>query len=403
MNEIKIYGYRWIVLLVFALVNATFQMHWLVFAPITSEAAAFYGVTPIKIGMLSMCFMIMFIVFCIPASHIIDTYGFRVGVGIGVVLTAIFGLMRGVFANDFTMVFIAQCGIAVAQPFITNATTRIGAAWFPIDERATEAGLATLSQYIGFIIALAFTPFLLKAYGMKGTLMIYGVISAISLVVFFTFFKEKPPTPPSSSQKIHHTIFAGINHILRQHDMIILIIVFFIGLGMFNAVTTWIEQILSPRGFNSEQAGITGAAIMIGGILGAIILPILSDKFRARKPFIILAMIGIVPGLLGLTVTTNYSVLLASGFVLGFFIMSAGPIGFQYGAEISYPASESTSQGLLLLAGQIGGIIFIFAMDKLRSSETGAMTPCMIAFVVMSLVCLFLGTRIKESHLIKEE
>jgi len=402
MNEVKVYGYRWIILLVFAIANAIFQMHWLVFAPITSEASAFYGVTPIKIGMLSMCFMIMFIIFCIPASHIIDTYGLRIGVGIGVVLTAIFGLMRGVFANDFTMVFITQCGIAVAQPFITNAITRLGAAWFPIEERATEAGLATLSQYIGFIIALALTPFLLKAYGMKGMLMIYGVVSAISLVIFFTFFREKPPTPPSTFQEKRYSIFAGINHILRQHDMIILIIIFFIGIGMFNAVTTWIEQILSPRGFNSEQAGITGAAIMIGGILGAIILPILSDKYRARKPFIILAMIGIAPGLIGLTVATNYTILLASGFVLGFFIMSAGPIGFQYGAEISYPASETTSQGLLLLSGQISGIIFIYAMDRLRSVDSGAMTPFMFVFVILAVICIFLGFMLHESSLIKK-
>ena len=28
--------------------------------------------------------------------------------------------------------------------------------------------------------------------------------------------------------------------------------------------------------------------------------------------------------------------------------MSAGPLGFQYAAEVSHPAPESTSQGMLL-------------------------------------------------------
>ena len=49
-----------------------------------------------------------------------------------------------------------------------------------------------------------------------------------------------------------------------------------IGLGIFNAVTTWIEQILAPRGITPEQAGIIGALMMVGGILGASILPGLS-------------------------------------------------------------------------------------------------------------------------------
>jgi MFS family permease len=172
---------------------------------------------------------------------------------------------------------------------------------------------------------------------------------------------------------------------------------------MFNAVTTWIEQILSPRGFNSEQAGLIGGVMMIGGIIGAVILPLLSDKLRKRKPLLILTMIGIAPGLIGLTFATGFPMLLVSGFILGFFIMSAGPIGFQYGAEISYPTPESSSQGMLLLAGQISGIIFIYAMDKLRITATGSMTPFMIVFVAMALVNILLAFLMKESLLIRTQ
>ena len=80
--------------------------------------------------------------------------------------------------------------------------------------------------------------------------------------------------------------------------------------------------------------------------------------------------------------------------------MSAGPIGFQYAAEISYPAPESSSQGLLLLSGQISGIIFIFAMDAFRTT-TGAMTPFMIAFIVLMLINVLLTLKLKESNLIE--
>ena len=39
--------------------------------------------------------------------------------------------------------------------------------------------------------------------------------------------------------------------------------------------------------------------------------------------------------------------LLASGFALGFFLLSAGPIGFQYGAEITrFLSGESTARRL---------------------------------------------------------
>ena len=404
MEKMKVYGYRWVVLFVFALINAIVQVHWVNFASITGEAAALYRVTPMQIGLLSMSFMIMYIFLCIPASYMIDTYGLRIGVGIGAALTGIFGLLKGIYATNYTIIFISQLGLAVAQPFVMNAMTKVSAKWFPMDERATATGLAALSQYIGIIIALAVTPFIFKAYAMKGMLMIYGISSVVAAIAFLVFIKDSPPTPSSEyHDEDTVTVFAGINRMFKQRDMILLLILFFFGLGMFNAVTTWIEQILSPRGFNSEQAGLIGGVMMIGGIIGAVILPLLSDKLRKRKPLLILTMIGIAPGLIGLTFATGFPMLLVSGFILGFFIMSAGPIGFQYGAEISYPTPESSSQGMLLLAGQISGIIFIYAMDKLRITGTGSMTPFMIVFVAMVFANILMAFLMKESPLIRTQ
>ena len=400
-GPIRVYGYRWVILVLFALLNAVLQMHWVNFAPITGEAAIYYGVSTLKIGFLSMSFMLVYLVVCIPASYVIDTFGIRVGIGIGAVLTGIFGLLKGLFADDFSMIMVCQIGLAVAQPFILNAITKLGAHWFPLAERATAAGLATLSQFIGIILVMVLTPLLLKSCSMRSMLMIYGVVSALVAVVFVAFMREAPPTPPSHiTDQQRFNVFEGLRHMLRQRDMLLLLIIFFIGLGMFNAVTTWIEQILAPRGFGSEQAGIIGAVMMIGGIAGAIILPLLSDKLRRRKPFLLLAILGTVPGLVGLTFMTGYGALLVSGFILGFFIMAAGPIGFQYGAEISYPAPESTSQGLILLSGQISGVIFIYGMDAFRSATTHSMTPFLTVFIILCILNLLVGGLLKESPLI---
>lgn len=125
--DFKIYGYRWVVLMAFMFVIAINQLLWITFAPITSSATAFYGVSDLSIGLLSMCFMIVYIVVSIPASWVIDKYGIKIAVGIGVTLTGIFGLLRGVFAADYTFVLIAQIGIAIGQPFILNAITTIAA------------------------------------------------------------------------------------------------------------------------------------------------------------------------------------------------------------------------------------------------------------------------------------
>ncbi len=150
-DTIKVYGYRWAVLAAFMFIAAMTQVLWITFAPITSRAAQFYGTSDLLIGLFSLSFMAIYVVIVIPSAWIIDTWGLRTAVGIGAVLTAIFSLTRGIFASNFTLVLASQIGIAIGQPLVLGAITKLAARWFPIEERATAVGLGTLALYIGIL------------------------------------------------------------------------------------------------------------------------------------------------------------------------------------------------------------------------------------------------------------
>ncbi len=398
----KVYPYRWVVLIAFMAIVAVNQLLWITFAAITSEATQFYKVSELAIGLLSLSFMIVYILVSFPASWVIDTYGIRVGVGIGAALTGIFGLVRGLIAPNYTWVLVAQIGIAIGQPFLLNAITTIAARWFPMEERATASGLASLAIYLGILIGLTLTPYLALRLGLGGMLIVYGIVSIIALLVFLALIRERPPSPPCPpEQEARSLMLDGLTRMIRQRDFVLLMLIFFVGLGAFNAITTWIEEILVPRGFSAIQAGNTGGAMIFGGILGALLLPILSDRYRKRVPFLILAVIGATLGLIGITYVTSYTLLLIFSFIFGFFLLSAGPLGFQYGAEITYPAPEGTSNGLLLLMGQISGILFILALDAFKSPQNGSMTQPLLVLIGLLVICLILAARLKEAVSLK--
>jgi len=400
----QVYGYRWVVLGVFAVLNALVQMNWIAFASVTGDSADFYGVSVLSIGLLSMIYMIVYIVVSIPASYVIDVYGVRIGVGVGATLTGVFALMRGVFPTDYRLMVIATVGLAIGQPFVLNAITKIGARWFAVTERATAASIPALAQFIGIIVALALSPYLVTSFGITGMLRIYAALSIVGWLATVLLLRERPPTPPSrADQAERFRVLEGIRHIFRQRDMLILVVLFFIGLGMFNAISTWIEQIVEPRGFGSTDAGIVGAVMLVGGIAGAGIISVLSDRTRRRKPFLVIALVGMVPGLVGLAFASTLTLLAISSFVFGFFLMSAYPVGIQYGAEVSYPAPESTSQGIIVLAGQVAGILFIFGMDAFRSGPDASMSSSMVVFVVLTVVTIGLTLMLKESPMIIAE
>ncbi len=403
-TEFRIYGYRWVMLSVYMIAIAVNQIMWITFAPITRDAALFYGVSDLQIGILSMSFMIVYLIVSIPASWIIDTYGIRAGVGTGVVLTGVFGILRGLFSSDYNLLLIFQVGIAIGQPFLLNSITKVASRWFPVSERATASGLGTLAMYFGILLGMSLTPFLVNGRGIDGMLYLYGTVSLAAAVLFLTFAKERPVTPPCRPDQEERALaIDGMRLLFRNRDFLWLMVIFFIGLGVFNCVTTWIENILSPRGFSAEQAGISGGLMILGGIAGAIIMPVLSDRYRRRIPFIMIALAGATLSLAGITFSGNYTLLLVSAAAFGFFLLSSGPIGFQYGAEVTFPVSEGTSNGFLLLMGQVSGIAFIFGMDWFKSPVTGSMTIPLTVLGVLMFISFLLSIRLKESAFLTDD
>ena len=394
-SSFRVYGYRWVVLAVFMFVNLTIQMLWIGYAPITGPAAQFYGVSDLQIGLLAMSFMIAFIPLSLPVSWVIDTYGFRTAVSIGVVLMGVFGIVRGLVGANYTVVLWSTIGIAVAQPFLLNAWTKLPANWFALGERATAVGLVTLSNLIGTGLGMILTPILTESMPIPQVQLIYGGLAAFSAALFLVLARERPPTPPCPpGMEVRSLMLDGLKHALTVKAFWLYLAVSFIGMGIFNGITTWVEAIVRPRGFTPADAGTLGALLLAGGLLGAVVLPPLSDKQRKRRRFLLLGFVLAIPGLVGVTFATQYWLLLVSAFAMGFFLVSTSPVGMQYAAEITQPTPEGTSNGLIQLFGQ-ASVVFVYIMEAMKSTD-GAFTPALLFAVALMAVSVLLITQLKD-------
>ena len=397
IDSYKLYRYRWVVLAVFMFINLTIQMLWITYAPITGPAAEFYDVSDLQIGLLAMSFMIAFIPLSIPASWVIDTYGFRLAVSIGAVLMAIFGLLRGLAGANYSLVLWSTVGIAAAQPFLLNAWTKVPANWFAIQERATAVGLVTLANLVGTALGMVLTPILTETLSIPNVQLIFGGVAAFSSVLFILLARETPPTPPGpAGSEVRALMLDGLKHAFTVRSFNLYLIVSFIGLGIFNGVTTWVESIIRPRGFTPTDAGTLGALMLVGGILGAVIIPPFSDRQHRRTPFILLGLLLAIPGLIGLTFATSTWLLFLSAFGMGFFLVSTSPIGMQYASEVAQPTPEGTSNGLIQLFGQ-ASVVFVYIMAALQTSS-GSFTPALLLAVGLLAISALLVTRMKDSQ-----
>jgi hypothetical protein len=69
------------------------------------------------------------------------------------------------------------------------------------------------------------------------------------------------------------------------------------------------------------------------------------------------------------------------GFVFGFFLISAMPVGLTYAVEKTHPVPEATSNGILMLGGQISGLPIVFLFN---------MTAIAVLFAIAFILALLL-------------
>jgi MFS family permease len=383
------------------LANLMVQLLWITYAPITSQAAAFYGVSELKIGFLAMIFMIAFVPLSMPISWLIDRFGFYPMVALGSVIISVCAVLRGLAGTDFALAFAATVGMGVVQPFFLNSWTKVSAVWFPARERATAVGLVTLANLLGVALGLVLTPLLAAGHAISTVQLWYGVAMSAAAIIFIIFARERPATPPDFSATEERALMIdGLKHALKIGPFRRYLFIAFIGFSVFNGVTTWVEGIVKPRGLDSEQAGILGAIMLVGGVIGCVILPAFSDRRGKRRPFIILGVAGGIPGLIGLTLAPSFLLIAIACFVVGFFMVAVNPTGTQYASEIALPTPEGTSNGLIALAGQLS-VVLVYAMEPLKTLSGSYELP-LLCFAALLVVCIALALGLTEPKVYRE-
>ncbi len=407
--------YRWAVLAAYMVITVAVEVQWVALAPVARAAERFYGAqapagSVFGVDFLAMAYLLLFLVFSFPASYVIDSFGIRAGLGLGAAVAGLGGLAKGVFPSSFAAVLAGQIALGIAQPFILNAATALGARWFPLRERGTAVGLASLAQFLGIALAMVVGPLVVNGNpaspgygsGVEALLRAYAVATVAAAALSLAVIRERPRQAVEESPE-RQDVRSGLLILFKSRDYRILLVLFAIGLGIFNALSSMVDAVAAHIGV-VDSDGLIGTVMIGAGIVGALVLPILSDVIGRRKPFLVLCMGGMVPGIAGLalagricpTPSSAYAMALVSSGILGFFVMAAGPIGFEYAAEIGRPAPESTSQGLLLLVGQATGIALMAVMGA-----KGLMGPSLISFIALSAICLAGTFAIRESGVLQ--
>jgi len=381
ISAYKSYRYRWVVLAVYMYISALTQLYWLNFAAIDTFVEERFSITASSVMWFTLVFPLVQVLLSMPAGMVIDKKGFKYGVGIGALFTGVFAMLRLVNTDSFTILLISQIGIAIGQPFVLNGITKLVVTWVPQKEEATAVGLGSLALLVGMMVGLGATPALVQFLGFDTMLLIYGILGVLGILLFFSLVKAQPATPPrkiEAQQEI--TGWQGIKHILKMRDFVVLGFIALIGIGVFNGLATWLEKILNElHQIPMTDAGLISAILVLSGIVGCIVIPLVSDKIMKRKPFLLLASgVGAVC-IIALMVAKGYAANMVNAIFLGFFLISALPIMLTMSAEITGARFAGISVGYLQLLGNAAAVAIVPIMESMHGITHQYILP--LAFI----------------------
>lgn len=336
---------RWGAIAAYAGVAAANQLLWLTFAPITTATADHYGVSEGAVGWLSQVFPLLYVVLALPAGIALDR-AFRPSLLAGAWLTAAGGLVR-LTSDTFAAALAGQVLVAVAQPLILNAVTKVAVLSLPVERRPLGISLGSAGIFAGTALALPLGPALGDADSLAPLLVTDAVIALAAALVLSVVLGRADVRLGAPGPRELRTLWG--DRLVRRVAGIA-----FLGFGIFVALTTWLQALLEPAGVSDTTAGWMLAAMVVAGVAGSIVLPPAVARRAAELRFLRIAALVAAAGCLLLATAPDAA--WVAVVPMGFVLLASLPVILEM-TERRAGAASGGAAALVWLAGNTGGIV----------------------------------------------
>ena len=354
--------------------------------------------------------------------------------------------------NMVWMVWLLHAGQivnALAAPLLLACPSKLSVMWFADSERSLATALATISN--GFGIGLAYLIFPIVFAGQSGAegsandvleaaesnmpvlLRVTAGIAAAPFVLACLYFPDHPTSFPSSTAAHRHynpsmaslapqaiSFSSGLWRTLFTPSFVLLILSTGINTGVYSVWSTTLPSTLSNTSFSLQQSAslvsVTRFAGIVGGLGGGWVAG-LSSMRRRYKPllcvFLYLSLVSFtVFALTQPSIGVASAVLPSTWYLLSFVAVGAAglflgatiPLSYELGAELTYPAVESTSAAFIGLVMAVSSLVTLSVSPTLAQSivkggkgtSVQTINSVMVITVAVGSVLLFM---VRERYL----
>lgn len=369
-----------------ALVAAT-QALWVTYTPITTIAASHWGVTEEAVGWLAQVFPLLYVVLALPFGYWADRR-FRGSLAAGAALTAAGALIRLLPGYEYALA--GQIVVSVAQPLVVNGINKIVSLYVAPARRPAAIAIGSSSLFIGILLSTVSVPFFMDGQGMQAVNGSQAIFAVAAALVFLVSLRIRPIY---EGERVIAAL--PMKALWSQRWVRQLSLLLFVGFGLFIALTTWLEVLSDELGMTEEQVGAGLGVMTVAGIAGAGIVPSWAAAGK-RSRYMLCASLGMsVATLVALWAGANVWLFVAMLGATGFLLLADLPIILVTAESKAGPETAGTAAALLLLFGNLGGIVLSLGVQALLDQRGLAIG--LLIVVALTMVPLAMRYPVRQS------
>ena len=331
----------------------------LTFAPITTVAAEHFEVPVQAIGWLSQVFTLFYVVLGLPMGVALDRW-FRGSLAAGALVTVAGAALR-LCGDHFAWIFAGQLVAAIAQPLLLNGVTKIASEYLSEKDRPAGIALGMASMYAGELIAIGAGTVFSRPEQVHAAVLINSVFAIVSMSALLVFLRR-----PAGFRALDAAPagLASVREVWRDPFMRTVAVLAFLGFGTFTSYMTWLQALLAPAGVAADEAGGMLLGFVLGGIVGAMLIP--AWVARRKREFALMlaaAGVGCIVCLL-LAAAPRVSLGMVGMPLIGLLQLSTLPVIMEM-TERRAGRAAGTASALVWMAGNAGATAISIAVQNM--------------------------------------
>ena len=382
-TEPHLQPYRWVMLALLWLLYAAFGLISRSISPLVTPILKDLSMSYGQMGLILGSWQMTYIAVAIVAGAIIDKWGVRRSLFVGVVVIGLSAALR-YFPSGFGTLLPVVALFGVGGPMISIGAPKTISIWFRGKSRGTAVGIYTMGVWVGGLVALAATNSLimpLTGYSWRLTFVCYGLLTLLVAALWWFLARDIKPTEATEPSGMS-TVFGRL---IRVRNVRVILIAGLLLFAVAHGFVQWLPKILESRGFSPEMAGFAAAIPLVGGILAVLLIPrIVPPRLRGRVITLLALLIAVA---LVVSVITSGFLLLGGLFLFGIMAYGSFPLLMLILMDTPEVGSRymGSAGGIFFCVAEIGGFTGPLIIGALVDM-TGTFLAGISFLVILSLV-----------------